>query len=447
MVVAFQRCWPGPSDTPTPARSSTAALPPDGRPSHAYLFHGPAGAGKRAVARAFAAELLADGAADPDNARERVQHGVHPDLTWVTPSGAAGDARRRHRRAGRRRRVAHAVRGAPPRVRHRARRDDERPGRQPDAQDARGAGVVRPPHPAHRAARASSCRRSPRAASSCASTPPSAEAIAERLVADHGRRPGRRRRRARGSASATPSARPRLGDGPALRAARRGVRARRAARRPRPSGPGWRCSRGAEGRATARRRRSRSASPRSSNCCPSATAAARSARAPRPPSARSGAPRMAALDQGARARRPLVPRRRLRRRRRRRPRARDRPPRRARGGREGPLRAPPVVGRRARRRVARGLRSSTRTRSCCSRRSRRASRAPRRPRSTEAREMAIVRKRAMMPSVMSIATEIAVALRRRGHGDQQDPGRDVVDVVVAAAGTPPSPAPSVPPNT
>jgi DNA polymerase III subunit delta' len=66
----------------------TAALPPDGRPSHAYLFHGPAGAGKREVARAFAAELLAEGAADPGNARERVRHGVHPDLTWVTPSGA-----------------------------------------------------------------------------------------------------------------------------------------------------------------------------------------------------------------------------------------------------------------------------------------------------------------------------------------------------------------------
>ncbi len=66
-----------------------AGLPPDGRPSHAYLFHGPAGAGKREAARAFAAELLADGAPDPDNARERVHHGVHPDLTWVTPSGAA----------------------------------------------------------------------------------------------------------------------------------------------------------------------------------------------------------------------------------------------------------------------------------------------------------------------------------------------------------------------
>jgi DNA polymerase III subunit delta' len=65
------------------------ALPPDGRPSHAYLFHGPAGAGKASVARAFAAALLSDGAADPDSARARVEHGVHPDLTWVTPSGAA----------------------------------------------------------------------------------------------------------------------------------------------------------------------------------------------------------------------------------------------------------------------------------------------------------------------------------------------------------------------
>jgi DNA polymerase-3 subunit delta' len=67
----------------------TAALPPGGSPSHAYLFHGPAGAGKRAVARAFAAELLADGSPDPDGTRRRVDHGVHPDLTWVTPSGAA----------------------------------------------------------------------------------------------------------------------------------------------------------------------------------------------------------------------------------------------------------------------------------------------------------------------------------------------------------------------
>jgi DNA polymerase III subunit delta' len=58
------------------------------RASHAYLFHGPPGTGKRAVARAFAAALLSQGAADPDAVRARVMRGSHPDLTWVTPSGA-----------------------------------------------------------------------------------------------------------------------------------------------------------------------------------------------------------------------------------------------------------------------------------------------------------------------------------------------------------------------
>lgn len=65
------------------------ALAPGGSPSHAYLFHGPAGSGKRAVARAFAGELLSAGAPDPAGARARVQSGAHPDLTWVAPSGAA----------------------------------------------------------------------------------------------------------------------------------------------------------------------------------------------------------------------------------------------------------------------------------------------------------------------------------------------------------------------
>jgi DNA polymerase-3 subunit delta' len=65
-----------------------AALPPSGQPSHAYLFHGPAGSGKRTAARAFAAELLAEGAPDPDAVRARVGRGAHPDLTWVVPSGA-----------------------------------------------------------------------------------------------------------------------------------------------------------------------------------------------------------------------------------------------------------------------------------------------------------------------------------------------------------------------
>jgi DNA polymerase-3 subunit delta' len=65
------------------------ALGPHGRPSHAYLFHGPSGAGKRGVARAFAAALLADGARDPRAVGARVARGSHPDLTWVTPSGAS----------------------------------------------------------------------------------------------------------------------------------------------------------------------------------------------------------------------------------------------------------------------------------------------------------------------------------------------------------------------
>jgi DNA polymerase III subunit delta' len=58
------------------------------QPAHAYLLHGPAGSGKRDVARAFAGELLARGSRDPANARLRAAHGAHPDLTWVTPSGA-----------------------------------------------------------------------------------------------------------------------------------------------------------------------------------------------------------------------------------------------------------------------------------------------------------------------------------------------------------------------
>src|SRR5690349_21975113 len=60
----------------------------EGAPAHAYLLHGPAGTGKRAAARDFAAVLLARGADDHDSARPRVLHGTHPDLTWVAPSGA-----------------------------------------------------------------------------------------------------------------------------------------------------------------------------------------------------------------------------------------------------------------------------------------------------------------------------------------------------------------------
>lgn len=59
-----------------------------GEPSHAYLFHGPRGVGKAAAARAFAAALLAEGARDEAGVHGRAMRGSHPDLTWVTPSGA-----------------------------------------------------------------------------------------------------------------------------------------------------------------------------------------------------------------------------------------------------------------------------------------------------------------------------------------------------------------------
>jgi DNA polymerase III subunit delta' len=59
-------------------------------PSHAYLFRGPRGAGKRAAARAFAAEILASAAEDPEDARRRalLDPSPHPDLVWLVPRGA-----------------------------------------------------------------------------------------------------------------------------------------------------------------------------------------------------------------------------------------------------------------------------------------------------------------------------------------------------------------------
>jgi DNA polymerase-3 subunit delta' len=75
-----------------PHAHARAVLAPvlEGRsePSHAYLFHGPGGAGKRSAARAVAAELLASGSPEPEGAKLRALAGSHPDLTWVVPSGA-----------------------------------------------------------------------------------------------------------------------------------------------------------------------------------------------------------------------------------------------------------------------------------------------------------------------------------------------------------------------
>src|SRR5919108_5368080 len=58
-------------------------------PVHAYLLAGPRGSGKRRSARAFAAELLAAGSPDPDDARRRAlaDPSPHPDLLWLAPRG------------------------------------------------------------------------------------------------------------------------------------------------------------------------------------------------------------------------------------------------------------------------------------------------------------------------------------------------------------------------
>ena len=75
------------ADQPSAAAALAAAL---AAPSHAYLFSGPAGAGKSAAARAFVAELLAEGAPDPASARSRASAdpSPHPDLAWLRPPGA-----------------------------------------------------------------------------------------------------------------------------------------------------------------------------------------------------------------------------------------------------------------------------------------------------------------------------------------------------------------------
>jgi DNA polymerase-3 subunit delta' len=69
------------------ARLALAAAAAD--PFHAYLLAGPTGSGKRAAARALAAELLADGSPDPDDARRRAlaDPSPHPDLVWLRPPG------------------------------------------------------------------------------------------------------------------------------------------------------------------------------------------------------------------------------------------------------------------------------------------------------------------------------------------------------------------------
>lgn len=60
-------------------------------PVHAYLFVGPPGSGRRAAARAFAADLLAAGSVGDDAGRHRhlALAEQHPDLTVFVPEGAS----------------------------------------------------------------------------------------------------------------------------------------------------------------------------------------------------------------------------------------------------------------------------------------------------------------------------------------------------------------------
>jgi DNA polymerase III subunit delta' len=86
------------SEQPEAKRLLRAAL--DDALAHAYLFHGPPGVGKRAMAIAFAAELLegrtaarAEPARPPDGVAKstpstgRVERGSHPDLYLLEPLG------------------------------------------------------------------------------------------------------------------------------------------------------------------------------------------------------------------------------------------------------------------------------------------------------------------------------------------------------------------------
>ena len=125
-----------------------------GEPFHAYLLAGPRGSGKAAAARALAAELLAEGVADPDG---------HPPAGARRPLAAPGPglaAPRRHpaprrgrSRAGDRPGRLPAVRGRAPGVRDRGRRGDGRGEPERAAEDARGAARVRASDPRHRRAR------------------------------------------------------------------------------------------------------------------------------------------------------------------------------------------------------------------------------------------------------------------------------------------------------
>ena len=205
------------------------------------------GAARRAAARAFAAELLAAGAADPDDARRRAlaDPSPHPDLTWLRPPGNQHlvEEVRSEVIGGRR---LPAVRGRAPGLRDRGRRRDGRgePERAPE--DARGAAPLRAPDPDHR--RAGGAARD--GASAAASESVRAARRPRRSAAARGRARRARRRdeleaaRARSPAatSAAPACSARRPAREPARADAEACRPRRARRRARRRALGATCS-------------------------------------------------------------------------------------------------------------------------------------------------------------------------------------------------------------
>ena len=331
-----------------------------GRPSHAYLLHGPAGSGKREAARGVRRRAARRAARRTRRTRgARAAHGAHPDLTWVAPSGAhemlRGDVDESVVAA-----AAHTPFEASYRVFVLERADTMND----QAANTLLKTLEEPPRYVVLLLltdrRRRCCRRSPRAASPCAST-------------------RRRRPRSRSGSSRSgvaPDRRPRLRAALARRRrARAGARARRRPRAARPR-------RGVRPRAAARRRRPRRAAVERACSTPRRTArarrrgrarggAGRGARVPAeegaPPQAdrvhRARPPRRAPRrDRRARprapARRPLVPRPRLRGRRT--PRSSCSPPTGSRSCAPTPPAATPPA-------LQRGASSSSRTRACGSR--------------------------------------------------------------------------------
>src|SRR3712207_1165063 len=84
MVVAESATFAGILGNEVALRLLEGALK-SGEVTHAYLFYGPPGVGKRTVARRFGAVLVASGDAA---AEDRARRGLHPDLTEIEPEGA-----------------------------------------------------------------------------------------------------------------------------------------------------------------------------------------------------------------------------------------------------------------------------------------------------------------------------------------------------------------------